>query len=343
MLEGKVLAQANEAFRQATGQMRSPVSMIGQDIRIGRKKAGEMFAKFREFHENLADIVPMPIKQYWFDIESKVPKGKKTVVTLSKRSTLWYMAVEDDGSNTPNYGLFTPSYLRYDLHADNFTIQGRPSPFCFAVDHIQFRFREGGMRLDYQSDDFLNVIAYSLAISRAVSKVHFSQPDAQPVPVVLPHANGLFMGYAESVADSHYDIHIWHNTRGKRSPQSRRISGYNDSWSPTCRIVLKTFVSQDKLSRSQEKLRTNLLETITAQEHRIGMNAIVDTFQSAGKMKIDYEAVAAIDRKVKAIVDSDEWKREMRIGQKHLPDARAALRDRLRRRDDEGQKGNQPG
>lgn len=350
MLKGELLAQANKAFNAAMGRVDSPVSRIALAMRSGRKKMPELFAQFRAVHNQLDSMVPLPIIKHWFDISARVPVNKKKTKTVqSKRSVFWYMSVEDEETDSPDYGLFTPRYMRYDLRETDFKIQHRRSPFCFAVDHVAYRFRDSELPLDFQSQEFVTTLLASMVVSRAVSNKFFAHPNASPVPVIMPHPHGIFMGYAEQVPEDYYNFSVTLNLRRNNMPQTGTVTKANDTWAPQCRIVLKTFVPEtsDKgrgCSPSQLRLRDALLNVVVAEKNRDGINTLMDTFQSTDLFDVvHHEAIADIDKEMKAILDSDEWQREIRIGQKHLPEARLALREQLRRRNNEGPKGNQPG
>lgn len=312
---GKKIVDASKSFGKANRQIGSTITRITAAIR--ERKIGDKERKlFREFYASLDNQFELFVgKQFETN-----KKGKFTTNT----ATGCYMNVEQNPDGEIDYGLFSPTYIHYTLTDNTLIVESRKFPLAFAADHVEFRFNENPdkeLPLRYSWEQIKRTMVTALLLSRTLPEVDLLYGETA-TPVILPHQDGIFSGYAERINPSSYNFHgsQSHKSNGRFKSSQGEAEPGNTSWSPSCRIIIKTFVPNKDLKPNQERLRTAMLDLIKGPKHSTGLSQIRHPYITRYNYKDqNSEEVAAVEKELLDIIESSDWDQVRHYGQKHLP------------------------
>ncbi|MFK7839526.1 MAG: hypothetical protein AB8B83_04280, partial [Bdellovibrionales bacterium] len=284
---------------------------------IRERKIGKRdFRLFRSFYDELESQFELFVGKAF----RVLPDGKSKI----REITLAYMNVETDDDNQYDFGLFSPVYAHYTLTGTGLTIETRRFPLVFMADHVEFRFNnnpDGKLPLRYTKEQINEALVSSLLLSRVLPDVEFVYGQ-QNTPVVIPHQKGLFFGYAQKEDPGIFDFHatIVGRVKGRVIEDSGVVDPGKNSWSPSSRIFIKTFVPSNLLSQEQLRLRQNMLDILDDKGHEKAFIRLLYPYMTRVNFHDQNSSeLAALENDMAKIMESPEWAEMKHRGQKHLP------------------------
>lgn len=280
------------------------------------KKAGSAeyraFAKYHRSHVQDANFTII------LDQIEKLSTGKGSVIG--------YLTVEN-----PQYGpvssFVSPVYNYRRLNPFRYVEQSRFSNVCFAADHIETRFKDTGAKLDYQDVDFNESTWLAILLGHAVKKAHLSG-EVEQTSVLIPHRKGVFLGRALNSGPRDVRRRVtaciekekWFNEANGTKLQ---VASFDEiqmfDRDTAVRFNLLTFVPDKKgLRRVYEDLRQEIYDAIEPHTHtsQVLWRRFLDF---ASDEEPDLDAVAALDDALERVVTGPLWRKQIEIGQHHLP------------------------
>lgn len=244
-----------------------------------------------------------------------------------------HMVVNKDAQGGLLYDQYTPNIVSYAIIKSDYTRRHTLLPISFNSQHTAFRFIQRTSRvLDYQSDEFADSLAFATLAMQALSRK--PQP-AAPIPMFVPHKQGLFMGFAEAMPEDTYIIHSEHTKRRGKRVEVKNFDTSNariQPFIPTSRTVINTFLSKDDMNPQKFALWEKLYTLMSEPELDITFaRALV--CHTTGTYMVTPEHVKELEKLQDIFIEamaSPEWTRVASSAQKngHIPTHSYA--DRLR-------------
>lgn len=234
-----------------------------------------------------------------------------------------HMSVDKDVNGTPLYNQYTPNIVSYAIIRDDYTRRQCLLPISFNAHHTRFRFNERTRNvLDYKSEDFAEALSFATLMMHALSR---GPRPPRPVPMFVPHADGLFLGYAEAMPGDTYRIRSDHTARrGKRVELQRHVADERvQPFIPTTRAVLNTFISKDDMTPLKFDVWRQLHAMLAAPENEFTIARAL-MCQTTGTYLVtpdQLEEQKALQDAVLGAMASGPWRRlsQNAISNGHVP------------------------
>lgn len=323
MSELKFLDMANEAFRAEHGGLKKPELFFTSAIRQ-RGLTPTHFERFEQFAEAHRDHLRNPLL---FDYE----RSKKRAVFRSVGLTR---------DITPGNSRFAiPLQYRMEISVENeenmMCSEERSMPVRIELQHVNYRhIKRTGKLLIYGQTETQRSFMLALGLSKVIS-MKMDSNRVTETPIILPHKEGIFVGYAIATSTCRED----HKLKGTQTirqksgvPKSKSyarpsyvtsseaIKRFSDDYD--CVIVLKTFYSHAEMNEDYLKLWKSLYPLIDSDKSE-ALQKLWWAFQGA-KTEEEYQGYLNVAEPISArlaeIVSSSLWQnRVIRLQQGHLP------------------------
>ena len=219
--------------------------------------------------------------------------------------SLTYMSV-----NIADEDTLRAASMRGLIEHDRALLFTRDLPLQLSAQHLEFRHIQRTCEpLAYRSDDFKYAVAFSLALSAVLGKI--MTPDSAPVPCLIPHSAGVFLGVASYTGTPCSETYGAFRSYHQKGPYVGALSG-NLYGSPVT-IELKTSLGRREISRRQAELREQLLlpgfpngEAIVARGMDIHSLCVMHDIIP----KPEKDAWHALCHRLETVIDTPLWREE---------------------------------
>ena len=227
--------------------------------------------------------------------------------------SLIYMTV-----NKSDEEILTPISMRGLIGHETAILCTRELPLRLSTQHLEFRHIQRTCEpLVYHSDDFKYAIAFSLGLSAVLAKKMV--PGSEPVPCLIPHTDGVFLGVAEHRGDFWSETHAGFRHYDKNGPFVGMIAG--SVYGSPVTIELKTSLGRHEISKRQTELRERLLlpgfpncDNVMAR----GMDIHALCAMHEGIPQREKDAWHIMCDRLETVVDTPLWREEGQIALRNL-------------------------
>lgn len=308
--EGKKIVSALQAFNAKKVLQTDVTSLLSVALRSGGIEARHI-ARLHQALEREVDALPA-------NFGVMPPLGDKR----TKHITYGYMDINRDVDGAHRYDQYTPKMVSYTITKHAFMRNQTLLPLSFNSQHTAFRFIQRTSKvLDYKSDGFFDAMVYGTIMMQALSKRALTSP----IPMFVPHEDGLFMGFAESMpADTYRRQHDHAARRGKRVDINQFTADPKvQPYLPMSRIVIQTFLSKDDMNPAKLALWQKLSDFMREPERQPALHKSLSC-HIVGNYDVTPEMAKNIDQlqeDLRDIMSSPEWARVARYARQngHMP------------------------
>ncbi|MGB0719602.1 MAG: hypothetical protein ACPGRX_03960, partial [Bdellovibrionales bacterium] len=182
---------------------------------------------------------------------------------------------------------FSPSSRMFAITPTKAIHLTKQFPISFLDGHIDERLHErAGINLNYSDASVLESLQLTLAFLYVLGP-ELKGRNIDMLPLLVPHRDGLLLGYIETCSEFLFLAHGSYVSRcGDSFQEVSGIMGMAHDWKAKARVYLKTYIGSNEVAKAQEAVIQKWTEI--TEKHIATISQISDTY-------IDYSGESHVD------------------------------------------------